>query len=47
MTIWFYLMKQKIKDSYVFSADFTIGMFLAGFCEFPFEAFLVANLLLG
>ncbi|WLI71408.1 hypothetical protein CPTAKMECS_121 [Salmonella phage vB_SenS-AKM_ECS] len=47
MTIWFYLMKQKIKDSYVFSADFTIGMFLAGFCEFLFEAFLLANLLLG
>ena len=47
MTIWFYLMKQKIKDSYVFSAYFTIGMFLAGFCECLFEAFLVANLLLG
>lgn len=47
MTIWFYLMKQKIKNHYVFSADFTIGMFLAGFCEFLFEAFLIGSLLLG
>ncbi|QXV84653.1 hypothetical protein [Salmonella phage JNwz02] len=47
MTIWFYLMKQKIRDSYVFSADFTIGMFIAGFCEFVVEAYIIGSLLLG
>ncbi|EJB4242349.1 hypothetical protein MT068_001426 [Salmonella enterica] len=47
MTIWFYLMVQKVKRPTVFSADFTIGMFIAGFCEFLFEAFLIGSLLLG
>ncbi|QIO00220.1 hypothetical protein falkor_117 [Salmonella phage falkor] len=47
MIIWFYLMKQKVKQYNVFSADFTIGMFLAGLCEFLFEAFLIGSLLLG
>ncbi|BBJ33839.1 hypothetical protein E0157_065 [Escherichia phage SP15] len=47
MTIWFYLIIQKIKEPIVIIDNFTIAMIFAGFYELITEAYIIERLLLG